>query len=131
MQVVNRDEFVPFHRDLLVAVLREGETPQSVSDALVAAGIDEGRFDFLDGDEGLRILNPDGTHGTVKERMLRKAEHFTAEGRILEVMAAYLSTGRTLLNVHDIDDIEAVRLICHADELGIEDCHYVSGVKVA
>ena len=131
MPVVNRDEFVPFLRDLLVAVLREGATPQSVSDALVAAGIDEDRIDFLQGEEGLRILNPEGTHGSVKERMIRKAEHFTAERRILELSAAYLRTGRTLVTIHEVSDVEAVRLMCREAEFGIEDSQYASGVKVA
>lgn len=130
MPEINKDEFTAFPKEILVAVLRRGETPHSVAARLVGAGIGEDRFDFLEGDEGLRILNPDGDHGSVRERMLRKAESFAAEGRIIQLAADHLRAGRTMLGIHEVDAEEADHIRGMCDELGLEDCHYIGKRKI-
>ena len=127
---INKDEFISFPKELFVAVLKESATPETVTAALVAAGVGEDRFDFLQGEEGLRILNPRGEHGTVKERMLRKAENFAAEGRIIELAADYLRAGRTMIGIHHVPADEADELKGMCDALGLEDCHYLGKRRI-
>jgi hypothetical protein len=127
---INKDEFTAFPKELFVAAVKDGQTPESVSEALVAFGIPEDRFDFLQGPDGLRILNPDGDTGSIRERMLRKAESFAAEGRIIARAAEHLRAGRTMIGIHEVHAEEADRLRANCDELGLEDCHYLGRRKI-
>ncbi len=126
----NQDDFIAFPKQMVAATLQDGVEPDDVVAALIAAGVADGDIGFLSGEKGLDILNPEGDHGSVKERMLRKAEGFSAEGRILERSAQALRDGKTILGITNVDDDLSKRILAIADDAGLEDCHYFGRWKI-
>jgi hypothetical protein len=99
MANVNEPRFVAFPKEVLTGVLLQDVTPDAVAASLVAAGVAAGAVQFLQGAEGLRILNPLGDRGPIRQRLQRKIEHLTNEGEILEHVAERLEEGRTIIGV--------------------------------
>ncbi len=130
MPRMNEDEFIAFPKEMFVGAVRSDVRLEQVTQALLAIGVADDQIGFLQGEKGLEILNPEGAHGTVKERMLRKAEGFAAEGRILERSADHLRAGRTIVGVVHVDHALAERIMGICDEAGLEDCHYFGRWKI-
>jgi hypothetical protein len=127
---VNEPRFVSFPRDLLTGVLAADATPEAVAAAAESAGVDPADVQFLSGEEGLRILNPEGDRGPLSQRVRRKAEHAVHEGDILDGVAASLRSGRTVVGMFHVaaSDEQRVREACEA--AGVEDMHYIGRWKI-
>jgi hypothetical protein len=121
---VNEPRFVAFPKEVLTGVLADDASPDGVTASLVAAGVAPDDVQFLQGAEGLRILNPEGDEGPLRQRLLRKVEHLTYEGEILEQVADHLRQGRTILGVFGVtkDAEPGLRDVCR--QAGVRDIHY-------
>lgn len=127
---INEPRFVSFPRDLLTGALRPDADPADVAAALVDAGARPEHVQFLRGPEGLDILNPDGDHGSLSQRVRRKAEHATYEGDILDAVATHLRRGRTIVGVFEVHADAEPRVRAAAEAAGVEDIHYIGRWRI-
>src|SRR5205814_960752 len=102
MANVNEPRFVAFPKEVLTGVLADDVTPDDVTAVLHAAGVSAEAVRFLQGEEGLRILDPEGDRGSLKQRLQRKVEHLTAEGKILAEVAGQLEAGHTIVGIFGV-----------------------------
>jgi hypothetical protein len=125
MANVNDIGFLAFPKELIVGVLLPESTPDAIASVLTQAGVAPDAIHFLQGDEGLRILNPEGDAGSLRENVVRKIEHVMHEGDVLAILAENLRADRTLLGVHHVAPDDAARLTELCADNGVEQIHYL------
>jgi hypothetical protein len=92
---------------------------------LTQAGVAPDAIHFLEAEEGLRILNPEGDEGSRRQRVVRKVEHVMHEGDVLAMLAENLRVDRTLVGVHGVPPDDADRLTEVCADNGVENIHYL------
>ena len=79
---INEPRFVAFPREMITGTLGHAADAESLAADLAAVGVASERVGFLTGEEGLRILNPEGDRGPISQRLRRKLEHFQFQWKL-------------------------------------------------
>lgn len=96
-----------------VGVLPGDAAPDQIAERLVAAGIDDDRIYFFQGDEGVSIIEKAGNFVT---RLL--------ESERREEPVGMLKAGQTLIAVYGVDKDDAAAVRASLSDSGVDDIRY-------
>lgn len=110
----NEHDFVVTQHNKVTAILPNGNKEDCVS-ALTQAGVDLSEVDFLDGDDGARILDFDGTEHGSWGRVVRSVQKLGTASNERENYASALADGGVVVAVpvQDFDEARTVGTVLY------------------
>lgn len=103
---INQDEFVVTQRNKVIAILPD-DILDACTSALARAGVDLSQVDVLQGDEGARILDFDGTEHGSWGHLVRSLQKLGTASNERENYDSALRNGNLVIAVPADDDEQA------------------------